>query len=289
MLRRRAHRHNERVRASQHAAVAELAQLALEGTRLDHLTDAAAAAVARELAADQVAVLELTRDGRGLLARAGVGLPDGVLGGVLPVDPVPAGRRPWQRQLALGRGRRVRDDRGAQRRARSLHHRRLRLPPGRRQRARRGGRADRPRGPRARQRGAVPRAGRHDARPHVDDRRRGRRDLREQGVAALHRRAVGRRCDVRSDRPSRRPRGGGPAVGGGLEQARGVPPRVPAAPRPRRADTAGCSRWGCRASRAASSWATSAPPPISTSAARWRRRSESPRRASATWRTPRRQ
>ena len=89
MLRRRSHRHSEemRVRASQHAAVAELAQLALKGTRLDRLSDAAVAAVARELAADQVAVLELTRDGRGLLARAGVGLPDGVLGGVLPVDP----------------------------------------------------------------------------------------------------------------------------------------------------------------------------------------------------------
>ena len=44
----------------------------------------AAAAVARELGVDHVALLELTRDGRGLLARAGVGLPEGVLGGVLP-------------------------------------------------------------------------------------------------------------------------------------------------------------------------------------------------------------
>ena len=42
---------------------------------------------ARELEADQVAVLERTRDGQGMLARAGVGLPDGVLGGVLPVEP----------------------------------------------------------------------------------------------------------------------------------------------------------------------------------------------------------
>jgi PAS domain S-box-containing protein len=45
-----------------------------------------AGAVARELQAEYVALLELTRDGRGLLARAGAGLPDGVLGGVLPVE-----------------------------------------------------------------------------------------------------------------------------------------------------------------------------------------------------------
>ena len=55
--------------------MAELAQRALEGMPLDELLDAAAAAVARELEVEQVAMLELTRDGRGLLARAGVGLP----------------------------------------------------------------------------------------------------------------------------------------------------------------------------------------------------------------------
>ena len=43
--------------------------------------------IARELGVEHVAVLELTRDGRGLLARAGQGLPEGVLGGVLPLGP----------------------------------------------------------------------------------------------------------------------------------------------------------------------------------------------------------
>jgi PAS domain S-box-containing protein len=87
MLGRRANRHREELlaRASRQASVAELAQHALEGMSLDELRDAAAAAVARELGVEQVALLELTRDGRGLLARAGVGLPDGVLGGVLPL------------------------------------------------------------------------------------------------------------------------------------------------------------------------------------------------------------
>jgi PAS domain S-box-containing protein len=98
MLGRRAHRHQEklRARASRHAAVAELGQRALEGAPLDELLDAAAAAAARELQADWVAVLELTRDGQGMLARAGVGLPDGVLGGVLPVQPVDG---TWPSQL----------------------------------------------------------------------------------------------------------------------------------------------------------------------------------------------
>ena len=50
---------------------------------------------ARELEADHVAVLERTRDGEGMLARAGFGLPDGVLGGVLPVDAGPAWRATW--------------------------------------------------------------------------------------------------------------------------------------------------------------------------------------------------
>ena len=36
-------------------------------------------------------MLERTRDGQGMLARAGVGLPEGVLGGVLPVEPGPVG------------------------------------------------------------------------------------------------------------------------------------------------------------------------------------------------------
>ena len=87
MLGRRANRHREepRVSTSRPAAVAELAQHALEGMTLDQLREFAATTVARELGVEQVALLEVTGDGRGLLARAGVGLPDGVLGGVLPV------------------------------------------------------------------------------------------------------------------------------------------------------------------------------------------------------------
>jgi PAS domain S-box-containing protein len=76
-----------RDRASQQAALAKLAQRALSGMELSALVDEAAAAAARELEADHVAVLERTRDGAGLLARACVGLPDGVLDGVLPTDP----------------------------------------------------------------------------------------------------------------------------------------------------------------------------------------------------------
>jgi PAS domain S-box-containing protein len=88
MLGRRANRHREEpaVVASRQAIVAELALRALEGMPLEELREASVEAVARELRVDQVAVLELTGDGRGLLARAGVGLPDGVLGGVLPMD-----------------------------------------------------------------------------------------------------------------------------------------------------------------------------------------------------------
>jgi PAS domain S-box-containing protein len=76
-----------RDRASQQAALAGLGRHALSGADLDTLLEEAAAAVARELEADHVAVLERTRDGQGMLARAGFGLPDGVLGGVLPVEP----------------------------------------------------------------------------------------------------------------------------------------------------------------------------------------------------------
>jgi len=89
MLGRRANRGRDElsIRASRQAALAELGQQALSGMRLDDLFDAAAGAVARELGADHVVVLELTRDGQALLARAGAGLPEGVLGGVLPRDP----------------------------------------------------------------------------------------------------------------------------------------------------------------------------------------------------------
>jgi PAS domain S-box-containing protein len=76
-----------RDRASQQAALAGLARQALSGADLDALLRDAADAAALELEADQVAVLERTRDGQGMLARTGVGLPEGVLGGVLPVQP----------------------------------------------------------------------------------------------------------------------------------------------------------------------------------------------------------
>jgi PAS domain-containing protein len=89
MLGRRAQRHSEELaaRASRQEALAELSRRALEGAALDELLDVAAGSVARELGVEHVALLELTRDGRGLLARAGVGLPEGVLGGVLPPGP----------------------------------------------------------------------------------------------------------------------------------------------------------------------------------------------------------
>ena len=88
MLGRLAHgqRKEQRAREARHAAVAGLSQRALEGAPLGELLDAVAAAAAGELEADFVAVLELTRDGRGLLARAGAGLPDGVVGEVVPVE-----------------------------------------------------------------------------------------------------------------------------------------------------------------------------------------------------------
>ena len=90
MLGRRTHRQREGLRAvaSRQAALADLARRALEGLELDRLLHAAAESAARELGVDQAAVLELTADDRGMLARAGVGLPDGVVGGVLPVESV---------------------------------------------------------------------------------------------------------------------------------------------------------------------------------------------------------
>ena len=90
MLGRRGHRQREELRATagRQAAVADLAQRALEGLELDRLLHAGVEAAARELGVGQAAVLELTGDGKGMLARAGVGLPDGVLGGVLPLQPV---------------------------------------------------------------------------------------------------------------------------------------------------------------------------------------------------------
>jgi PAS domain S-box-containing protein len=83
---RRAHHYRDEVatRARQQAAVADLGQRALAGLALDELIDEAVAHLTRELEADYVSVLELTGDRRGLLIRAGHGLPEGVIGGVLP-------------------------------------------------------------------------------------------------------------------------------------------------------------------------------------------------------------
>jgi PAS domain S-box-containing protein len=86
---RRAHRYRDEVatRARQQAVVADLGQRALAGLPLDALIDEAVAALTRELGSDYVSVLELTGDGRGLSIRAGRGLPEGVIGGVLPQSP----------------------------------------------------------------------------------------------------------------------------------------------------------------------------------------------------------
>src|SRR5688572_30774711 len=83
---RRAHRYRDEVavRARQQAAVADLGQRALAGLPLDELIDQAVAALRRELDTDYVSVLELTGDRLGLSIRAASGLPDGVVGGVLP-------------------------------------------------------------------------------------------------------------------------------------------------------------------------------------------------------------
>jgi PAS domain S-box-containing protein len=78
------HRDELRIRARQQEAIAGLGQRALAGMKLGHLLYEAASTAARELETEYAAVLELTRDGRGLLVRAGRGLPDGVLGAVLP-------------------------------------------------------------------------------------------------------------------------------------------------------------------------------------------------------------
>ena len=82
-----------RDRASQQAALAGLGRDRRCRERISTTLLGDAAAWPRASSeADHVAVLERTRDGKGMLARAGVGLPDGVLGGVLPGGARPAGR-----------------------------------------------------------------------------------------------------------------------------------------------------------------------------------------------------
>jgi PAS domain S-box-containing protein len=83
------HRYRDEVatRASQQAAVADLGQRALAGLDLDQLLTEAAEAAADELGTDFSSVLELTGDGMGLVIRAGRGLPEGVIGGVVSTRP----------------------------------------------------------------------------------------------------------------------------------------------------------------------------------------------------------
>ena len=83
------HRYRDEVatRASQQAAVAELGQKALAGLPLDELMSEAAVVAAHELGTEFSSVVELTADGLGLIVRAGTGLPEGVVGGVLSTRP----------------------------------------------------------------------------------------------------------------------------------------------------------------------------------------------------------
>ncbi len=89
MFRRRSNRTRDELgtRARQQAAIAAIGQRALAGLELQELLDEAAEIAASELRTDYVAMMELTGDGEGLLVRAGRGLPEGLLGGVLTAAP----------------------------------------------------------------------------------------------------------------------------------------------------------------------------------------------------------
>ncbi len=86
-LRDEGRRDELRIRASQQAALAGLAQAALGGSPLDYLLTAAAEAARAELGTDYATIGELTADQHGLLLRAGAGLPDGATGGVVVLLP----------------------------------------------------------------------------------------------------------------------------------------------------------------------------------------------------------
>jgi PAS domain S-box-containing protein len=66
-----------RTRARQQAAVAELGQRALGGTRLEELVPEAVRVAARELGTEFASVLELTADGKMLKVLAAIGIPEG--------------------------------------------------------------------------------------------------------------------------------------------------------------------------------------------------------------------
>ena len=73
-----------RTRARQQAVVADLGQRALAGMDVDALLEEAVGGAGRELGTEYVSGLELTGDGKGLLVRAGLGWPEGVVGAVIP-------------------------------------------------------------------------------------------------------------------------------------------------------------------------------------------------------------
>jgi diguanylate cyclase (GGDEF)-like protein len=78
-----------RQREMQQAEIATFGQRALAGRSLETLMDDVATAVGRALDADVVSVLELDGEGRALTIRAGIGMPDDVMG----TSPVPTGGR----------------------------------------------------------------------------------------------------------------------------------------------------------------------------------------------------
>jgi signal transduction histidine kinase len=66
----------------QHAAVADLGQVALSGAPIDELMNAATDVLCRELDAELAGVLEFVHEGRQLVMRAGTGFPEGAVGRV---------------------------------------------------------------------------------------------------------------------------------------------------------------------------------------------------------------
>ena len=88
MFGRRSNRNRDELgtRARQQAAIAAIGQRALGGIELQELLEEAAEVTASELRTDYVAVMELTGDREGLLVRSGRGLPEDMVGDVLPAE-----------------------------------------------------------------------------------------------------------------------------------------------------------------------------------------------------------
>ena len=223
---------------------------------------------ARELEVEQVAILEHTRDGRGMLARAGRGLPTGSSAACC---------RWTRRQLAgdLGSASSLSTPRSAiSGRSRRTAARPTTSPPRTPTSSRRS----------ASVLGAAAERSAHDE--LVRDSEAQFRELADTTPALMWMtdaegdvtfvnkawlRFTGGSSDVgetfAADRPPRRPRAAGAALGGGVRQARAVPLGVPAPPRGIRRLPLGARGGHAAFLRAASSWATSGPPPTSTSAA----------------------